>query len=235
MTRHFVWAVLLAAVGAATAAAGPMNAGLTSPPHWTLSAAVTQVYGDGRLYLGTFNFPDGALDGGPGAVLGTAALPTGLGTTQFMGDAANVRVASVGKGSYTLTDDALKRALPVMDTVFTLKLTVTDTASGAAGDLTFTGRPILLLGPTRSSPHELALGFDGAGTGSLTLGGRRYEVSLDTAESDSGSYLVADVSPARGTPEPATLALAGVGLLGVVVLRRRQNRHSQPSVSPCIQ
>jgi MYXO-CTERM domain-containing protein len=72
------------------------------------------------------------------------------------------------------------------------------------------------------SPGALTLGFEGSGVQSVTLGGVRYDVRLGTGGSDTESYLTADVTCTHDAPEPATLALAAVGLLGAAGLRRRR-------------
>lgn len=209
MTRNFAWAVAVTLAAAATTLAGPV------PSAWTLKSAIsTQMGGDG-LEVGPFI--QSGPTGEPVTVMGTVPLPAGMAVTEFAGDDGRVRVATAGKGGYTLSEFT---PIDARDTVFTLTLTLTDAASGTSGDLTFTGRPALLVGPDLGSPAEVTLGFEGPGSGSVTLGGRRYDVTLGTDESDSGSYLTADVTCTHETPEPATLALAAVGLLGAAGGRR---------------
>lgn len=216
MTRNFVWAVAATLAAAAAAVAEPVPVGAT-PPAWTLGSVVSSPLGTGELEMGPFTVAGPT--GEPTTVMAIAPMPTGLAVTAMTGNATGLRVATASKGGYTLGELFPADA---RDSVFTVTLALTDAASGQTGELVFTGLPTLTLGPALGSPGTLSLGFEGAGTGSVTLGGVRYDVRLGTGGSDAESYLTADVTCVHEAPEPATLALAAVGLLGAVGLRGRR-------------
>ena len=112
---------------------------------------------------------------------------------------------------------------------FDVKLSLTDLGSGQSGTLTFSAagwenlvqdvdNPFsgILLG--RTSHAEIT----GDAEQSITLGGTEYHVGLRVQAHGDNADLVADVraGAVAATPEPATLALAGLGL-GAVGVRRR--------------
>lgn len=216
MTRNFVWAVAATLAAVATAAAEPVPVGAT-PPAWTLGSVVTTPMGTGELEMGPFTVTNSA--GAPTTMMAIAPMPTGMTATAMTGDATGLRVATASKSGYTLGELFPADA---RDSVFTVTLSLTDAASGQTGELVFTGLPTLTLGPAVDSPGALTLGFEGSGVQSVTLGGLRYDVRLGTGGSDTESYLTADVTCTHDAPEPATLALAAVGLLGAAGLRMRR-------------
>ena len=105
---------------------------------------------------------------------------------------------------------------------------VTDAASGETGHLSFDLTAWLLTALPQSTSSELVFGGDGGGT--LDLGGNRYDLRLSGSDGDSGQYVGADltVGPAAATPEPGTLALAGLGLGAVGLLRARRRCVRRP-------
>lgn len=190
---------------------------------WTLSSTVSTASGGSTLSLGTLFFPaDDVM-----TKMGTATLPSGSEPGGYTNNASGIRVASIGKGSYSLSDviaTATAGALVAQDEVFTLKLSLTDGASNETGEASFIGKPILNIGTSSGGMGELILGIEGKSSATLNLGGMKYEIELSKDESESGSYIVADVTCVHEAPEPTTLLLGGIGLTGVVGMRLRKRR-----------
>ncbi len=90
-------------------------------------------------------------------------------------------------------------------------------------------------GPSDGSASSTSGGFGGGGAGYIGGGGGGgsflADISgdpgfIDIASENSGNGLVTiNLLPAKPTavPEPATIALLGTGLLGILAVRRRQN------------
>jgi hypothetical protein len=169
--------------------------------------------GGGRLGLGrTVVGPDGVLEI-VASLRGEDLEAPGFGSQR-------IRIGSLLDIDVT-TDDGFQ--MPSRQQ-FVSDLTITDFASGESGKVTvfgtgkYLGDDLLL---DRRVMLELGAGSDRR---ELTLGGNRYDIaySIVQGEDDRISTLVADVtvSPTAATPEPGTLALAGLGLCGLGLVRR---------------
>jgi PEP-CTERM motif len=162
-----------------------------------------------------------------------------------------------GTGYIELTDQGLKDAagdsdivatnLKVVSTappnnpdVFTnagyaLSLFLLDVTSGQSGTLTFTG---VINGQVTQLSSKLTNTFTGTTTQKLTLGESLYTVTIGPytppgppGSSNSGAisaFASVTISPIQKTPEPSTLALAGVGFPVAVLLWRRRNKRDVP-------
>jgi hypothetical protein len=125
---------------------------------------------------------------------------------------------------------------------YTLSLTLTDSASGQAGTLTFTGK---LSGTFSAANSNITNVFNSPTTQMIVLGGNNYSVTIGPysppgppSASNAGS-IAAHVDVVAGTggggtggggggiqdvPEPSTMLLAGLGLslVGGVAWRKRR-------------
>jgi hypothetical protein len=125
---------------------------------------------------------------------------------------------------------------------YSLTLTLTDTASGKSGVLTFTGK---LFGTLGSGSANITSTFDSPTTQTLVLGNDTFKVTIGPfvppgppAATQSGA-ISATVVPSAGSgaltppstptppppaqaPEPTSLMLAGLGVAGVLTARRRR-------------
>jgi hypothetical protein len=98
---------------------------------------------------------------------------------------------------------------------FGLDVTIFDQASGQYGTLEFEGfaneRLDISIFPPGIDRQAQFFGLNALGGNSLTFGGRTYEVELSVREGAHGRAYV-DANVTVNTPEPGTLALAGIGL-----------------------
>ena len=102
---------------------------------------------------------------------------------------------------------------------FLVKVTILDEASGQAADLEYTA-------------SGTSSGFFLSGTGvinlavdsrinTLELGRNRYTILARIRESESAAHIELDIEATHHNPEPGTLALAVMGLAGLVTRRLR--------------
>jgi MYXO-CTERM domain-containing protein len=114
---------------------------------------------------------------------------------------------------------------------FEVTLSLTDVASGQAGTLTFAATGWEELVQDVDNPFSGILlsrtshaTVTGAAGQTLTLGGTEYHVALRVQTNGDNADLVADVraGAVAATPEPTSLALAGLGLGALGLTRRRR-------------
>ncbi|HJZ58912.1 MAG TPA: PEP-CTERM sorting domain-containing protein [Gemmataceae bacterium] len=126
---------------------------------------------------------------------------------------------------------------------FAIRVTITDEASGEFATFSFPGfySSVWSYPPQdRDNPDRWRLDSEAAGFGddqkesSVTLGDHVYVVQAHS--NGPGRYpdgvMLVDLDPSAITPEPGTLALAGVGF-GAVGLLRARRRRAESSDSVC--
>jgi PEP-CTERM motif len=172
-----------------------------------------------------------------------AADGNGTGGVSFTNQANTV--AAAGNSDIVATNlNVFSTASPsnpdqlISNGAYSLTLTLTDSASGQAGTLTFTGK---LTGTFSASNSDLTNVFTSASTQTLDLGGNTYKVTIGPfsppgpplASSTPGSIAAhVEVTSDSGggvgvqdVPEPSTMLLAGLGglsFLGAAWRKRRQ-------------
>lgn len=121
---------------------------------------------------------------------------------------------------------------------FAVNLTLTDRATWQTGTATFAGRGWEELVQDVDNPFRgILLGrrafaeLTGPTEQSLTVGGTEYEVGLRAVDRGGFVDFVADIRAGdiAATPEPTTLALAGIGLGGAALARRPSGLHRAPA------
>jgi hypothetical protein len=138
-------------------------------------------------------------------------LPVGAGSQNYI----NLGVQS--KQAYRL--DTAPPTNPALDNKVRFDVWVTDHASGETGYLSFMLSAFLLTGNSIDGYNELVFGGEGGGT--LFLGENRYDVQLKTGDSESNTWVYADLTVAPiSAPEPGTFALGALGLCALGAARR---------------
>jgi hypothetical protein len=175
------------------------------------------------IYLGTHARPDATEPDGfrHGIIYGTLITPNGSGA--YSGP-ARFRIGQLSNsGVGVLWYDGGSPPPGGLSIGFRADLAVRDTATGQTGVFTVYGSGGITNDPMMSS-FAVSLSLDGNADQEQVIGGSRYRVHFDAvADPDGGAGVVADVQPVAATPEPGTLALAGLGL-GVIGSRLRRKR-----------
>jgi hypothetical protein len=105
---------------------------------------------------------------------------------------------------------------------FLVRVTIFDVESGESAEVAFEGT-------------GMSNGYFQSGTGVVNLwvephvevfelGGHRYAVGARVRESESAAHIELAIDATHHNPEPATLALAGIGLCGLGVVRRLRKK-----------
>jgi hypothetical protein len=161
-------------------------------------------------------------------------------TANFIGD---TNVLAVGNSNIVLAAlTTTSSASPTSPATFTSKfwavdLTITDFSSGATYDFLFGGR---LTGSVSSSSSYFTNTFIGQSSITAQIGANNYTVSLvsftppgpPSASNRGAISAYVSIAPASGTgtiqstgsPEPSTMVLAGVGIVGFVASRYRRRK-----------
>jgi len=177
-------------------------------------------------YSWTHPFADGSIHSdvpGTGGVSLTKELTrNAVGSSDVV--ATNLRTFS--------TADATSPDKLNVNGAYSLTITVTDTASGASGELTFTGK---LSGSFTQNGANVTNQFTGDLTQSITLGDNTYTVTIFSytppgpSSAESSGSIGAHVEVSAGAtiqkvPEPSTLLLSfvGLGLCGGARWRNRR-------------
>lgn len=190
------------------ASAGPIG--------WSYQTSIIASPDHGRLYAGSdvYYLPD---ESGTMTLYGFVELPYVFSGSET-GSVSNVRLAGVSKAAYEYRDEP--PGPNGLDAVY-LRVEVTDTASGqtASADLYLSAYLLSALpGEIRAEAY-----INARGDLSFVLGENRYDIAVTDGYTESGSWISASVTvtPAA-TPEPGTLALAGLGLAAVGAIRSRR-------------
>jgi len=169
--------------------------------------------------------PSTVIPGGSGSVL--LAPADGAQTSAELGGAATFI-----PGAEVRTTSSATSPPDTFNTPFHMKLTLTDTLSGASDFLVFDGT---ISGTLTTTTSTLTSTFDNPATKFLPLGGRVYSVTISPllvslpSPGPNAALIDARVQvsnapsnpgpPTQETPEPATLLLAGLAAAGLAARR----------------
>jgi len=171
--------------------------------------------------------------------LPSSVIPGGTGSATFAVAPDGIASAELGSptpvlvpGASITTTSSATNPPDSFRTSFSLKLRLTDSTSGQAGDLTFSGS---LVGTLTATESQLVSTFTDPLTQSLTLGNHLYSVTIDPTlinlpnpGSSAPALIDARVSVANTTvaktPEPSSLVLGATAVLGLAARRALARR-----------
>jgi hypothetical protein len=219
------WAWLAAAVGllgAATVDAGPIQ--------WSYQVAIAGKTGKSRIAAGVHSLeyaPDPAIPDMTtfGDFYVTAPLPQVF--SQDFGEVGSVNarpLAQLDPG--VAAGFELNPPAELADDQFRLTLAITDTASGQSGSVDFLGIVGFDGGGQIGGFNLWFMGISGDREATLLLGDNRYDISVFDHDFEDITRIEADiaVSSTVQTPEPASVVLAAVGIVGGMIAARRRRR-----------
>jgi hypothetical protein len=205
----------LAVVVSFVALAGRATAG---PIGWSYTATAETSYHTLMMNLGSRVLADPAT----GEMVrhyyyGQMQFPNPTGTAE-----GNSRLRLVGFGIGDIQDRLTPNPLIYSDDI-NVTLTLRDAASGETGQLATHTSVGFSMFQADGTPYYPYMGFS-LSDQQLVLGANRYLVDYRVDQNGSEAWFVAEVrvKPASETPEPATLALAGLGLASAFGLRLRR-------------
>jgi hypothetical protein len=205
-----------------------LTGGATAGPiQWSYTPTLIGDRGHSTIYVGFGVRPDAQSPDGWMHYTGYATL-TPSGPQPGEAGSASVLVGGTGYSSLIWDNDDGRFGLyeSDLDQHFRASVTITDDKSGQTGTFTITGS-----GDSGDSWLGLApwLNLDGTEPADQVIGGNRYRVQFRTQQeyrpSPEGPTLgqvFADVQVMAATPEPATLVLAGLGVVGIGLGRLRR-------------
>ena len=161
--------------------------------------------------------------GGGTGTDGTYVLGAALNGLNDLGYPSNPGVSSpIAVGHFEIAQfNAAYQSPPTTQKNFELDVIIADGASGQRGTAAFFGSGSTAL-TENWPPNPMSLLFTSSTSQSLVLGKNRYEleVSSTTAPWGGNGDAIAAISIRPvATPEPATFALSGIGLVGLMGFR----------------
>jgi hypothetical protein len=148
-------------------------------------------------------------------------VPMGF-SGEFTPGTTEVRFAGQSKESYEYTQTGAFPPPPDgpnNTTGFVLRVNIKDLYTGDTGYLDFDAHSGFITALPADLRGEALL--EASGTKQIDLGFYRYTVTLTSGDTDSNAWIYGTVSTNALTPEPGTMALAGMGLVSAFGLRRR--------------